>query len=193
MRAFYEDRGKTRIIQYSDDYSTDFMKALRWVKDDIGKKKKLNEEEGGKVEGQATDIVVFGRLAGRIDQGFSVFHHLLRASTEPDLLPPASDMYLVSEQNISFIVSGGRSHRIYGASDQNIFGQNIGLIPIAGPIKLSTKGLEWDVTGWETRIGGKEISTSNHIRNDTVEVNSTGPVLITIELADTFCPRKGEP
>jgi thiamine pyrophosphokinase len=47
----------------------------------------------------------------------------------------------------------------------------------------STHGLEWDVTDWETQMGGN-LSTSNHVLPETkcVEVTTTKDVLFTIAL-----------
>jgi thiamine pyrophosphokinase len=67
------------------------------------------------------------------------------------------------------------------------FGENIGILPLRGPCKITTKGLEWDVTGWPTEFGG-QVSTSNHIRSGTVEVEvveGQNP-LCTVELGARF-------
>ncbi|KAJ5360064.1 thiamine pyrophosphokinase eukaryotic [Penicillium concentricum] len=63
------------------------------------------------------------------------------------------------------------------------FEENIGIIPLSAPAKITTHGFEWDVDNWHTEIGG-QISTSNHIRADKVEVETSVPVLFTVELAE---------
>ncbi|KAK1143916.1 thiamine pyrophosphokinase [Aspergillus melleus] len=63
--------------------------------------------------------------------------------------------------------------------------ENVGIIPLSGPARITTSGLQWDVTDWATEIGG-QLSTSNHIRADVVEVESRVPVLFTVELARRF-------
>ncbi|KGO75770.1 Thiamin pyrophosphokinase, eukaryotic [Penicillium italicum] len=63
------------------------------------------------------------------------------------------------------------------------FEENIGIIPLSSPAKITTHGFEWDVENWHTEIGG-QISTSNHIRADKVEVETSVPVLFTVELAE---------
>ncbi|KAL5340343.1 thiamine pyrophosphokinase [Aspergillus crustosus] len=60
--------------------------------------------------------------------------------------------------------------------------ENIGIIPLTGTDYLTTSGFEWDVENWKTEIGGL-LSTSNHIRAETVTVETRGPVLFTVELA----------
>jgi thiamine pyrophosphokinase len=63
----------------------------------------------------------------------------------------------------------------------DIFTRNIGILPIYSPAVITTKGLEWDVTNWETQMGGM-VSTSNHVMGDTVEVETDVVVLFTIEV-----------
>ena len=63
-------------------------------------------------------------------------------------------------------------------------GKHVGIIPLAGPSELTTRGLEWDVEGWRTEFGGR-MSTSNHTTpgHDVVEVRTTADVLFTIDFA----------
>ncbi|KAJ5836253.1 thiamine pyrophosphokinase eukaryotic [Penicillium robsamsonii] len=63
------------------------------------------------------------------------------------------------------------------------FEENIGIIPLSAPAKITTHGFEWDVENWHTEIGG-QLSTSNHIRADKVEIETSVPVLFTVELAE---------
>lgn len=123
------------------------------------------------------------------------------------------NLYLVSEESITFILQQGKniihtpatkradrdaalrsetqpeegegSVERRAAEEQGqeyFFEENIGIIPVSGPASISTRGFEWDVQDWHTEIGG-QISTSNHIRADTVEVETSVPVLFTLELA----------
>jgi len=64
-----------------------------------------------------------------------------------------------------------------------VFGKHVGIVPLQEPSRISTKGLEWDVTDWDTQMGGR-ISTSNHVLPETkvVEVQTTKDVLFTIAL-----------
>ena len=87
-----------------------------------------------------------------------------------------------------------------------LFTENIGILPLAGPCEISTKGLEWDVKSWPTKFGSSAMSTSNHIRSHDVEIKVSpfhrrtseqananemgdemmGP-LFTVELAPNLC------
>lgn len=135
--------------------------------------------------GKRVDIVVLGGMGGRVDQGMSIIHHLFMAVSDPELL--IGNMYLLSEMNLSFVLEKGHNLISGLAPNQNNkFQENIGIIPIRGPATISTKGLEWDVKDWNTAFGG-QISTSNHIKADVVEIETSDQVLVTIELADALC------
>jgi thiamine pyrophosphokinase len=77
--------------------------------------------------------------------------------------------------------------RASAKTPSDAFGENIGILPLRGPCKITTKGLEWDVTRWHTEFGG-QVSTSNHIRSGTVEIDiveGQNP-LCTVELGGQF-------
>ncbi|RAL07245.1 thiamine diphosphokinase [Aspergillus homomorphus CBS 101889] len=71
------------------------------------------------------------------------------------------------------------------AAAQHLLEENVGIIPLCGPARITTAGFQWDVADWKTEIGG-QLSTSNHIRADVVKVEAKVPVLLTLELAERF-------
>lgn len=167
---YYEDRG-VKIVREPDQYSTDFMKALKWIKTEWGQR---NQNILNKV----LDVVVLGGLGGRVDQGFSQIHHLYLADKDDSLL--AGRIYLLSEQSLTFVLADGLNNILV---EPEYFAENVGIIPVLGRSYLTTRGLEWDVNDWPTEFGG-EVSTSNHIRASSIEVSFTGPrPLFTLELA----------
>lgn len=124
----------------------------------------------------------------------------LHQTTQPEQTAAGGDLYLVSEESITFILQTGRNV-IYtpgtrrpdipraistaqaGEEEEKLFfEENIGIIPLSAPASITTQGFEWDVADWHTEIGG-QISTSNHIRAEKVEVSTSVPVLFTLELA----------
>ncbi|KAL1954067.1 hypothetical protein VTO42DRAFT_1801 [Malbranchea cinnamomea] len=159
-----------------------------------------------------------GGLGGRVDQAFSQIHYLYSCTQLPpsDAGRPEGNLYLVSEESVSFILPQGfnmiltpggstlghkpasppstasdiQSHAPNGhvARDFEVeksnacLSENVGIIPVAGPAVITLTGFEWDVQDWKTEIGG-QLSTSNHIRADVVTVETSIPVLFTIELA----------
>ncbi|EEP81518.1 predicted protein [Uncinocarpus reesii 1704] len=127
---------------------------------------------------------------------------------------PTGGLYLISEESITFLLHEGENtiltpggslldaqprresapgSKVHGCSDEETLvsstvqqcylSENVGIIPVGGPSVINTKGFEWDVHDWKTEFGG-QVSTSNHIRADMVEVITTKPVLFTVELAN---------
>lgn len=117
-------------------------------------------------------------MGGRFDQGFSQIQHLYTATQDESLLK--GRIYLVNPESICFILSKGKNV-IKTPLGPGRFGPSVGIIPIGRPSTVSTKGLEWDVTGWHTEFGG-QLSTSNHIKSDTLEIATSEMVLLSIEL-----------
>lgn len=165
-----------QIIHDSDQYSTDFGKAVNHIRSSTA-----SGAHG------PMDIVAMGGLGGRVDQGLSQLHHLHLFQTDPRYAQ--GRMFLVSGQSVTFLLKTGR-HRIHvrekdaaGTLLADVFDKYVGIVPMKEPSVISTKGLEWDVQDWKTEIGGM-VSTSNHVLPETVvvEVETTKDVLFTIAL-----------
>ncbi|RDA92680.1 hypothetical protein CP533_3728 [Ophiocordyceps camponoti-saundersi (nom. inval.)] len=157
----------TQIIHDPGQESTDFGKAIEWIRQ--------KHPEG-------LDIVALGGLGGRVDQGLSQLHHLYLFQPGPDY--SMGRIYLLSGSSLTFLLKAGK-HRIQVREDgeDGVFGKYVGIIPLQESSFISTKGLRWDVSNWETKIGG-QLSTSNHVQPDAkiVEVQTTSHVLFTIAL-----------
>jgi thiamine pyrophosphokinase len=193
VQSYYESRKasggpKTQVIRDSDQESTDFGKAVAYIR------QHYNDDS------QPLDIVAIGGLGGRVDQGLSQLHHLYLFQT--DARYADGRMYLFSGESLTFLLKAGR-HRIRvrdegsvygdggggesggsgGGGGGDVFGKYVGFLPIGGPSRITTKGLEWDVRDWETKFGGR-MSTSNHVlpTTEVVEVETTEEVLFTISL-----------
>ena len=194
VRVHYESLG-VKVIEDPDQFSTDFTKCLLWIRRHWAVLNSADDRDDGTL-----DVVVFGGLGGRVDQGFSQIHHLYMAQNDLTLLK--GRIYLVSEQSLSFILSPGLNEILLSPSpsqtsqqEQACFASNIGIIPISGRTRITTHGLEWDVVDWITEFGG-QMSTSNHIPPGTEKVeitvqgdeggNNNRP-LVTIELAERLC------
>ncbi|KAJ5918659.1 hypothetical protein N7466_010651 [Penicillium verhagenii] len=100
------------------------------------------------------------------------------ATRRADLEKAASAFEMQSQP--SGAPQNGRLDGKYEA--EYFFEENVGIIPLSAPASITTQGFEWDVQDWHTEIGG-QISTSNHIRAEKVEVTTSVPVLFTVELA----------
>ncbi|KAH8882885.1 thiamine pyrophosphokinase [Thozetella sp. PMI_491] len=168
-RAYFEQGpGRTRVIHNPDQYSTDFTKAVQYVRD---------------MNASSVDIVALGGLGGRVDQGLSQIHHLYlfqKGSRYEE-----GRMYLVSGESITFLLKAGTHTIQVRDGGEEVFGKHVGIVPVKEPSVISTKGLEWDVTDWETEFGG-QMSTSNHLLPETrdVEITTTKDVIFTIALRE---------
>lgn len=175
-RSFFTTKpADCTIIRDSDQYSTDFAKAVKFVRMAYPRR----------------DIVCMGGLGGRVDQGLSQIHHLYLFQTSPTYAD--GKMFLLSGESLSFLLKAGK-HRIHVREpDATVgdfvrmsgepFAKYVGIIPVKEPSVITTKGLEWDVENWPTEFGG-QMSTSNHLLPETkvVEVETTKDVLFTIAL-----------
>ncbi|KAK2606020.1 thiamine pyrophosphokinase [Conoideocrella luteorostrata] len=168
VRDFYSSQPTpAQVIHDTDQESADFGKAINWIR---------------KSQDNALDIVALGGIGGRVDQGLSQLHHLYLFQSEADYA--TGRIYLLSGASLTFLLKSG-THKIHVQEDGEdiVFGKHVGIIPLQEPSRITTKGLEWDVTDWESKIGGK-LSTSNHVlpRTKCVEIHTTKDVLFTIAL-----------
>jgi thiamine pyrophosphokinase len=160
---YYRGKG-VKVIKDPDQYSTDFTKCLKWIRDVW-----RNTTRPGDSLDDTLDVVVLGGLGGRVDQGFSQIHHLYMAANDPTMLK--GRVYLLSEQSLSFLLEDGLN---VITLQPGYFEENT---------RITTKGLEWDVRDWPTEFGG-QMSTSNHIRSERIEIAfDRNRPLCTIELA----------
>lgn len=157
------------IVQRPSQYSTDFTKAVVHVTE----------------HHSHLPIVVIGSLYGRVDQAMSQLHHLFMF-TSSGSLPLKHKIYLVTDASINWVLEPGLHHVIHAQSHKHrILNKYIGIIPLQGSSKITTRGLEWDVSEWNTQFGG-EVSTSNRVSDDTrdglVHVETDKDVLFTIDM-----------
>lgn len=162
VRKYWEGK-RIPVVHDPDQYSTDFTKAVNNI---------WSPEKPSPM-----NIVALGGLGGRVDQGISVLHHLYLFQKTYE----SGKMFLLSSEGITFVLKSGK-HKIRAQQNHQTMtlGKNVGIIPLKEPSVISTKGLEWDVTNWETEFGG-QISTSNHVVEEWVTIETTKDVLFTID------------
>lgn len=163
-----------KIVKDPDQYSTDLKKCLKHMKGQVV------EAEGKEDSSPRTvAVAIFGGLGGRADQAFSQLHHLYTSSQEfPSTI---GDLYLITAESVMFLLEKGEN-RIHAPVGPHLFTENVGIIPIGRPSIITIHGFEWDVTDWSTEFG-TQMSTSNHIRAEVVEVETSERVLFTLEIA----------
>jgi thiamine pyrophosphokinase len=188
-KQFWYDNG-SEIIFDSDQDSTDFTKAVRYLKtfqvpQDAELTPSKSESQRAAIQivkdgPRIHDIVCLGGLGGRVDQGMSILHHLYMFQNKSEYSP--GRVFLLSNSSITFVLQAGM-HRIQvreGPSRLGL-GKHVGIIPLKEPSVITTDGLEWDVKDWLTAFGG-QMSTSNHVREDWVTIETTKDILFTIDL-----------
>ena len=171
VEEHYRSRG-VKIAKDPDQYSTDLTKCLKYIRDQIAE----TEEE---YESSPVDVAIFGSLGGRADQAFSQLHHLYACSQDFPLI--IGDLYLITAESVMFLLEMGKN-KVHTPVGPRHFTENVGIIPIGQPSIITTHGLEWDVTDWSTEFG-TQMSTSNHIRAEIVEVETSERALFTTEIA----------
>lgn len=190
VRRYYEKRGSA-VIHDDDQNATDLTKCLHYVRTGTrnGDSPRAGPLSAMPPTQSRLDIVVLGSLCGRVDQAFATLQPLIVASHDSSHPPHRCNgqILLVTSQNVSFILRPGRN-KIHTPLSQGILAESVGIVPLGETATITTRGLEWDVQGWETQMGGN-VSTSNHVEDDIVEVDvklpneTKGAVMFTIELA----------
>lgn len=171
-RAYFEARG-SRFVQDTSVDQTDMHKAVQYIR-------QLPNGHG------ARDIICLGGLGGRVDQAMSILHQLytLQGTSED-----SAKLHLVTSEAITFVLRKG-THRIR-TRDESLplplapgvafmLGEHVGIIPLREPAIITTSGLTWDVTDWETSFG-HQMSTSNLVRETWVTVETSKDVLFTMD------------
>lgn len=156
---FYTSVG-TKVSVDKSEYATDFMKSV----------KQLKEASNNGI----TTLYVLGGIGGRVDQGFHSIHQLLQLFSDENI----KETFLVSEESISFLIPVGKTEI---KTPLKYLGQTCGIIPLLGETHITTKGLKWDVSNWETQFG-TQMSTSNHLINDEISIETDRIVLFTAEI-----------
>ncbi|KAF2196676.1 thiamine pyrophosphokinase [Delitschia confertaspora ATCC 74209] len=163
VRDYYASLG-VHVSKDPDQMSTDFGKAMQTI-------------SSTPVAAPQREVLILGTLAGRVDQGLGLLHEMIREETRD----PSLRLWLFSESSVSFILRD--THNIIsGTLSSRYFTSNVGILPIYGPAVIRTSGLEWDVKEWATQMG-HQVSTSNHVVEEEVRVQTDMPVLFTIERA----------
>jgi thiamine pyrophosphokinase len=115
VRAHYE-RLNVKVVLNPEQESTDFTKCINYLRSNqegilhAARLKGLSATMS-KHDERNLDIVVMGGLGGRVDQGLSQIHHIYTYSQlrPDDDCRPLGDLFLVSEESISFMLREGRN------------------------------------------------------------------------------------
>lgn len=181
VEKYYSNLG-TKIHKDPDQYSTDLTKALKYINDsslEISRRWQERKQAECPTENLSLDVAIAGGLGGRADQAFSQIHQLYVASEGHSTI--FNDLYLVTSESILFLLQQGLNS-IRCPIGPKLLTKYVGIIPVRSPSVITTRGLEWDVTDWPTGFG-TQVTTSNHVVNELVEVETTEKVLFTVGIS----------
>ncbi|CAD6577559.1 MAG: hypothetical protein CYPHOPRED_000272 [Cyphobasidiales sp. Tagirdzhanova-0007] len=160
VREFYEGRAVPIIVD-KDQYATDLGKCIESVKE-------IEQSKGKQYQ-----VIIFGGLSGRFDQTAHTIHALYKLRKARDW------SWIVSEESLTCLLDTGFHELI---QPRIYLGPTCGILPIGvDRARVTTTGLEWDLTNAETSFDGM-LSTSNHLVKELITVQTDRPVLWTAEL-----------
>ncbi|GAA5859657.1 hypothetical protein JCM8547_006180 [Rhodosporidiobolus lusitaniae] len=165
-KGYYEEKGVT-VERDPDEYSTDLGKNVTRIA-------RLEEETK-----QPRQLVVIGGLSGRLDQTIHTLHALwLLAEKEK-----RERVWVVGKESAAVVLGKGKH---YLRIDPSTFGKTCGILPLGhSEAFVTTTGLEWNLGPtaymYPTSLA-TAVSTSNHLAQEDVTVETDVPVIWTMEV-----------
>ncbi|GAA5897337.1 hypothetical protein JCM6882_001861 [Rhodosporidiobolus microsporus] len=166
VKAYYEAKG-VFVERDPDEFSTDLGKNVT----------RLSQHE--KTTQQPHQLVVIGGLSGRLDQTIHTLHAVwLLAEQEK-----RERVWVVGRESAAMVLGKGKHHL---KIDLSTFGKTCGILPLgSSEAYVSTTGLEWDLGPtaymYPTSLA-TAVSTSNHLIQEDVTVETDVPVVWTMEV-----------
>ena len=145
------------VIVRPSQYMTDFGKAM------VESKQRWPDTQ---------QFLAFNGLGGRVDHSMHSILCLGRSQREHNVR-----LLLHSHQNMSFMVWESAVVK----TPRNVAGPACGIAPVYGQAHITTHGLMYDVENWETSFQTR-VSTSNYLEADEIKIETTAPVLVTVEI-----------
>ncbi|KAG2174131.1 hypothetical protein INT43_004151 [Umbelopsis isabellina] len=184
VREYYNSKGVS-VTQDHDQYSTDFMKCISLLR-------KTEAESASKEAKSGNTPKKVG--CGRFDQTIASINQLYFMKDETD-----RQLLLVSDENLTILLDEGKHiiecNREVEGMYLSLYGQimpviliclvgpTCGVMPLGGPVRLTTRGLKWNLTDYPCHFGGM-VSTSNLLDSDTIEIETDKAVVWTVELKE---------
>ncbi|UZJ55159.1 hypothetical protein CBS101457_004479 [Exobasidium rhododendri] len=208
VKDYYLCKG-VQITRAASQYATDLQKCIIRVEEEEEERRAAD----GKVGKGEMDIVILGGLSGRLDQTMHTLHVLCQIAETQNIteegvreaserktrnkgidendfvtLERRKRAWVLSENSLVWILS--KASRCCEEL-QGRFGPTCGLIPFASQVhggddtgpRIWTKGLEWDLDGRRSAIGNF-LSTSNHLKEDTIRVTTEAEIIFTLEVRE---------
>ncbi|GBG28746.1 Thiamine pyrophosphokinase 1 [Hondaea fermentalgiana] len=165
-RSFFEARG-TRVIQAPDQDKHDLEKALAII---------AEAQEEAMLDTRYS-VIVLGATGGRLDHEFANISMLFKFDKT------FQDLILLSDQSLALLLAPGK-HTLIRPED--IISPTCGLAPLAGPARVTTSGLRWNLSNQVLELGGL-VSSSNEMDGCTASIETDAPLLwssVPLDVAD---------
>jgi len=133
-------------------------------------------------------VVIYGAFGGRFDQEMASFQALYKWADAFH-----HRLWLYSDETSAVLIPAGPlveiqiPHQLPNDSTSTWVreGPTCGLIPLGSKVdSITTTGLQWNLEQAATEFGGL-VSTSNHILNEVVTVQTSHPIIFTAEVTTT--------
>ncbi|CAD5206152.1 unnamed protein product [Bursaphelenchus okinawaensis] len=178
----------------SGDFDSITQSTLQYFKDkadikhtpdqdytDLSKSLSLITTSPNYVNKEIKTVLILGGQSGRFDHTLSAINSILCFQRQTDC---KTSIYSVDSTNLTTIVPS--KFRI--TVDRKRITGKCGIVPFCqAETRITTSGFKWNVNNEVMAFGGL-ISTSNELVEDVVTVDTSAPVILTIELksGDTF-------
>jgi thiamine pyrophosphokinase len=168
------------IVQIDDQDTTDFEKCIDYLRSKLFSPLMVPNV-----------IMCIGGFGGRVDHMMSQVHELYKATRK--CAEDGNLVYYVTTESISWVLERGvHEIKVRDPAHPGVLGTKVGIAPFKGPAVVTTKGLQWDVEEWVTEVGVK-MSTSNEVKDDTIYIETTHPIMFTIDLGPNAAPCESPP
>lgn len=165
VKEFYEKHINTQVVHTPDQNETDFTKCVKIIAEKM--KAKVID---------ANLVIAIAGLSERFDHSMGNINTLYKAY---DLLPKEARICIMYESTYICLLQEGCTTLDVATG---LEGSWCGLIPVSGPVTVTSTGLKWNLNKQTLKFGDL-ISTSNELDGSKqVTVNTSGPLLWTIEI-----------
>ena len=153
----FKSFGKTEFIRVVDNETSDAEKCIQFV---IEKYPHIKH------------CVLYGFAGGIIDKELNCYHLMVKYKEHIDVIPVDEVSFVL------LLASGNWKLQI----DLSKYGPRCGIIPLFGPVRCTTTGLQWNLCN-ELLEMGKQISTSNLFNeNGTISIECNNYTLFTCQI-----------
>ncbi|GAA6006574.1 hypothetical protein JCM10207_004979 [Rhodosporidiobolus poonsookiae] len=168
VRAYYEEKG-VLVERDPDEYSTDLGKNVL----------RLSAHE--RSTGRPHQLIIVGGLSGRLDQTIHTLHALWVLGEKEG----RERVWVVGRESAAMVLKKGKHHL---RLDLSTFGKTCGILPLgSSEAHVATTGLEWNLGPqdhmYPTSLA-TAVSTSNHLIQEDVTVETDVPVIWTMEVRE---------